>query len=368
MKFSIDKKNLIKNLEDVYKSIDSNNIYVQLRNFYITILEKEIIIKGSNGYFSIENKINENKRSSIEETGKLLIPASLFLSIVKKCDGLINFFTKNNLLIIQNVNDIYEINLLEDNDYPSIDFSLYGEKIIVNAKTLKDAIDNVIFATSQNNEEIILTGVNLKYENQKLYVSATDSYRLAQEIINIKDDRNISFDVTVTNKNIKNFIPGNIDGDVTLYVNEHKINLIKDGTNFQSKIIDAPYKDLSNIFNIKYSKKLEINKTVLSNSINKAIITSNLDTTFNKLNLLINKNKIEITTSDKIGRSSVTISNENFQYNGDEIFISLNFKYLKEAINVFNDKIYIHLLDSQKPIMINSDKKENNQIISPMIS
>lgn len=368
MKFTIDKKNLIKPLEDVYKAIDSNNIYVQLRNFFINILDKEIVIKGSNGYFSIESKILENKISSIESIGNFLIPASLFLNIIKKCEGVITCFAKNNLLIIENEKDVYEINLLEDNEYPAIDFSLYGEKINVNAKQLKEAIDNVVFATSQTNEDLILTGVNIKYDNQKLYISATDGYRLAQEVIEIKDDRNISFDVTITNKNIKNFIPSHIDGDVALYINEHKINLIKDSTNFQSKIIDAPYKDLSNIFNMEYSKKLKISKSVLNNSINKAMFASNFDSSYNKLNFSIDNEKIKITTSDKIGRSNVVITSDNFEYEGDPISITLNYKYLKEAINVFGDKIYIHLSNSQKPIKISDDKRNNNQIISPMIS
>ncbi len=78
--------------------------------------------------------------------------------------------------------------------------------------------------------------------------------------------------------------------------------------------------------------------------------------------------KIEITTNDKIGRSNVVISSEHFKYEGDEILITLNYKYLKEAINVFDDKIYIHLSNAQKPIKISDIKNNNNQIISPMIS
>ncbi|MBD5423262.1 MAG: DNA polymerase III subunit beta [Mycoplasma sp.] len=368
MKFTIEKKVIIKHLEDVSKAIDSNNIYVHLRNFYINVLDKMIIIKGSNGYFSIESKIEIDKIISIEKIGNLLIPANMFINIVKKCENKILFYVENKVLIIENENDRYEINLIEEDEYPSIDFSLYGEKIILDSKKLRDAIEGVIFASSQTYEEMILTGINLKYEKGKLHVTATDSFRLAQEIVEIKDDRNITFDVTVTNKNIKNFIPSNIEGEVTLYVNEHKINLIKNTTNFQSKIIDAPYKDVSSIFNIQYSKKLTINKTILNNAINKAVFASGSDS-YNKLNLVINNEKINIiTNTDKIGRANVVISKDEYEYNGEEISITLNYKYLKEAINIFNDKINIHLIDSYKPIMINDDKKLNKQIISPMIS
>lgn len=369
MKFKINKSVLIKNLESVVKAIDSNNIYVQLRNFYIIVLDQMIIIKGSNGSFSIESKIELKDIESIEKIGEFLIPANIFINLIKKCEGIIDLNIENNTLYIKNNSDQYEINLLESNNYPTIDFSLYGEKININAKKIREAIENVIFASSQSNEEIILSGINLKYENNILAITATDSFRLAQETIEIRDDRQISFDVTLLNKNIKNFIPANLDKEVVLYVNEHKINMIIDNTNYQSKIIDAPYKDISSILKINYTKELTISKSVLNNAINKATVVSLGDSSYNKLNLLIDHEKIDLSTnSNEIGKVNVVIDKDQYQYKGEQISITLNYKYLREAINIFNDKINIYFIDGKNPIMITGDKQSNKQIISPMIS
>ncbi len=369
MNFTIDKDILLKTLENVIKAIDVNNIYVHLRNFYINVLDEMIIIKGSNGYFSIEDKIENGNIINIETIGSFLIPSSLFINIIKKCSGKIQIYSNNNVLYIMNENDKFEINLLQIDDYPNIDFSLYGTKIKVNANKLKKAIDNVIFATSQTNDEIILSGVNLKYEKGTLYISATDSFRLAREIIKINDDRDLSFDITVMNKNLKNFVPISVDSDVILYVNEHKINLIHNNTNYQSKIIEAPYKNIDQLFQTNFTKKLIIDKNVLNNAISKASIISSNDNSYNKIYISITSNEINLSTqAEEIGRTKVIIQSNDFEFEGEEISIVINFKFLKEAINVFNDKININLTKPNELILIDSEKSNNKQIISPMIS
>lgn len=369
MKFSFNQKKLLKKLENVNKAIDSMNVFLPLRNFFFDIQEDKVIIKGSNGNFSIETKIKANPNIlEIEEQGSFLVPSTLFLNIVRKCDGMMEFNIENNNMKIKNERDIYEINLMDAKEYPSIDFELYGNKINVNATELREAIKNVIFAASQKEEEIVLNGVNLKMEDKKLIITATNSYRLAQEIIDINDDRNLFFDVTIHNKNIKDFIPAEANEEVVLYANDYKVNLVYQDTILQSKIIDVPYKDISKIFQTNFSKKIVIDRNVLSNAVSKAtVITGD---TYNKIRFNISEEQISISSvRDEIGQTNVILTNEQFGYEGEGIVITLNFKYLKEAINVFDGKIEIYLNNSHSIILITSEQKKNNkQIISPLRS
>ena len=370
MIFSVQQKEFIKALEEVYKAIDPINYYLPLRNFYICIKEEKVIINGTNGKLSIEKVLDKNNLVEISNQNlNLLISSNLFLNIVRKCSGIISFQLKNpTTLIIINENDIYEINLLDPNDYPPIDFNLYGSKINVNVKKLKEAIDNVIFATSQKDEDYILNGVNLKLDNGELIVCATDSYRLAEERIKINDDRNLNFDVTIFNRNLKNFIPANVENeDVTLYVNDHKINLIYRGFNIQSAIIDAIYKDVSRLFKISYSKKITIDKTTLNNAIAKAVVISG--DVYNKIKIEISQDEIKlISAKDEVGNSKVVIKNTHFEYEGEPTTMTFNFKYLKEAIGVFSDKIQIHMNNPEDIIMITSENSTNRQIVCPLKS
>ncbi|UKI51213.1 MAG: hypothetical protein L6U99_05190 [Clostridium sp.] len=47
----------------------------------------------------------------------------------------------------------------------------------------------------------MLTGVNLKLENEKLTCTATDSYRLSQKILYLDKTYN-SFNITIPNKSL----------------------------------------------------------------------------------------------------------------------------------------------------------------------
>ena len=369
MKFKINQKKMLKILENVNKSIDNNNIYIPLRNFYLDVQEDRLIICGSNGNFSIKNSLIQKPGIlEIQKPGRNLVSATLFLNIIRKCDGDIELEQEENNLIIKNEFDQYQINLINEDEYPSIDFDLYGIEINLNSEQLRNAIKNVVFATSQKEEEIILNGVNLKLEKKELIITATNSYRLAREVIRLNCDEELSFDVTIHNKNIKDFIPQDINDEIKLYINEYKINLIYQDLIIQSKIIDVPYKDVGHVFNVQYSKKLTISKNLLANAIGKAtVIVGDL---YNKLCLEISKEQIVIISiKNEVGNSKVILREEEFKYEGNPIIITLNFKYLKEAIAVFDGEIEINLNNPESIILVTGQSNENNkQIVSPLRS
>lgn len=369
MKFKVSQKKLLKILENTSKAIDNNSVFLPLRNFYIDVQENQIVICGSNGNFSVKHTlVQKTGVLEIEKLGSNLVSAALFINIIRKCSGDIEFEQVENNLVIKNNLDSYEINLIDKVDYPSIDFDLYGTEVDINAEQLRNAIKNVVFAASQKEEEIILNGVNLKLENKQLIITATNSYRLAREVINLNCQDNLFFDVTIHNKNIKDFIPQDINENVKIYVNEYKINLIHEDLIIQSKIIDVPYKDVGRVFQMQYNKSLTINKNVLANAIGKAtVIVGDL---YNKIRLEISQSQIVIISiKNEVGNSKVILKEDQFQYEGQPVIVTLNFKYLKEAISVFEEEIKLNLNNPESIILITSQSNPNNQqIVSPLRS
>ena len=55
---------------------------------------------------------------------------------------------------------------------------------------VKQIIDETAFACSDKETRPVLTGVNLKAADHKIYANATDSYRLASKTIEIDTDLN----------------------------------------------------------------------------------------------------------------------------------------------------------------------------------
>lgn len=370
MKFEIDQRIFIRSLEETYKAIDSINFFLPLRNFCFELSESNLIIKSSNGNFSIESKIKKEVNVlEIHELGKILVPSILIINIVKKCSGLIKFELIDGIIKIQNGMDKFEINSLSADEYPSIDFELYGTKLTIDSSKLKNAIKNVIFATATKENEMILGGINLKLEKRKLIITATDSFRIAQEFIEIDDDRDVNVDVTVLNKNIKELIPTIAEGEIDVYISDYKINVVFDNFIIQSKIIDAPYKDVSNLFLLQSNKTIKMDRKVLNDAINKATVI--IGDNYNRIRMEVSPEKIDISSiNETVGNTNVVISKDLFTYDGDKEIITLNFKYLKEAIGVFENEIELHLNEERKNVILitSPQYKNNKQIISQLRS
>ncbi|MGL6125088.1 MAG: DNA polymerase III subunit beta [Metamycoplasmataceae bacterium] len=367
MRIQINGKEFTKSLDDVGKCINNSNIFLPLRGVLLDVLEDRINIIGSDGNLSIIKTITPSENIlKIEEGGKLLIPSLLFTNIIRKCEGVIEIFNKGNILFITNGVDKYELNLFDTSEFPVIDFTLQGTKLTINAKQFREAAKNVLFAASSSDVDIIFNGVNIDYSNNKMKLIATDSYRVSYEEIEIKDSRNINFNISMFAKNLKEFIPDSINGDVEIIVNDYKINLIYQDTIIQSKLIDAPYKDVSKIFPDSFSRTLTIDKKELVDAINKAIVISS--DSFHRLRFEINQKEIKvISVKEEIGNSNVIIKTKNFV--GDDLIFTVNYRYLKEAISVFEGEIQLKFNNGiERFVVIGKSNPNNKQLIAPQRS
>lgn len=369
MKIQINSKQIIDNLEDVSKCINNNNIFLPLRSLFIEVTQDRMMITASDGNLSIiKTIISDTKEFIVSEIGNILVPSLLFNNVIKKCNGLIEITAQRNILIVKNGNDKYEINLSDIAEYPVIDFTLQGVKLSVNSKEFREAAKNVLFAAATTDVDVIFSGVNIDYSDNVMKLIATDSYRVAYQEIEVKDARNLNFNVSLFAKNLKEFIPSDkfVDGDVEIYVSDHKINLIYNNTIIQSKLIDAPYKDVSKIFPEGFSKTLTIEKKELVDAIEKAIVISS--DSFNRLRFEINQKEIKIiSVKEEIGNSSVVIKTNNFV--GDDLVITINHKFLKDALSVFNGEIQIKMNESiDRFVVIGKSNPKNKQLIAPQRS
>ncbi|MGL4183850.1 MAG: DNA polymerase III subunit beta [Metamycoplasmataceae bacterium] len=336
MKITTNKNLLLNSLEEIARAIDSNNAYLPLRNIFFDIKDEKMTIIGSNSIISIKKdfSLNNNKDINIEGNGKFLLSSTMFLNTLKKCEGKVEISLFSKELVIKNNGNTFFLNTQDGEEYPEIDFILYGKQIEVSYKDFKECIKNVSFAANSINTSSILNGINLKTTQNKLTFSATDSFRLSTQEIEIKEmEGNENIDITIAVKALKDIVPTKESEKIILYINDYKINIVQDGFIYQSKIIDAPYIDLSNIFLKDFSRKLVISKKELLDAINKAVISSSTEVTNNLTITISDENKIKITSfKEEIGRTEIYI--ENFKYEGEKTVIVVSYKFLKEAISV----------------------------------
>ncbi|WP_027123028.1 DNA polymerase III subunit beta [Metamycoplasma spumans] len=361
MQLKINKLLLEHAIERVAKAIDSNPFIPSMKGVLISAQDNKITFIGSNGEISIKHEVETSLDAEITVPGIFLVELSLFRNIIKKLDGDVVLDSDDKILKISTENDEYCLNLYPTNEYPDIDFEVYGDTLKIKWNDFKEMIRDVIFAASNNETTLILCCVNIMAHNNKLKLVTTDRHRYA-EVINDTESP-AEFNISILSKNLRDLMNFEYSSDVILHISEHKILFQIDNTIIQSKVIDQPYQDVSKIVPKEFETELKISKKELNNLLNKAsvIITEN----YNKIRFHILDDTLTISsTRDEIGNAKV--KTQKFEYNGQELKLALNGKYLKEAIAVYDDNLVISFTKNNLRIVITSPSKPNVlQLITP---
>lgn len=362
MKIIINKKTLEKHLENISRALNSTNPFPALTGILITANELDIHMIVSNGNLSIREQIIFTPETKVTDAGKILVPGKLFKEIIKKQGDIVEIIANDKNVKIVSKGFETTINLLNADEYPTISFESFGKDLIIDSEKLVKIIKNVSFAAADNDKRIILNGVNLFAEDGILTAIATNSFRLAQEKIEISSD--VSFNITILSKNLRDFFPQNAKGELKLKVDDNKIITIYETSTVVSKLIDGVYPDVSKLIPNQNEITLETNVKDLQDLIDKATVISEEATKIIKLTIYDDELSLESRRSE-IGNT--LIKTKNFTASTKEFSIIFNAIFLKDAISRFTDKIVIGFNGEFKAFIIYKDENNKNliQLILP---
>lgn len=365
MKINFRRKDIDKQLDVVNKAIDSNNLLVPLKGMLIIANESTIQFIGSDGNLTIKEIIEKSDNLVIEKVGKILVPAKLFSKVIKKFaqDAIISLEIDQNTLIIKSEHFNTSINLLNVEEYPIIDFDIVGSEFKIDAEELRSLIKSVSYASADKDLRIILNGVNLKAHNGELYASATNSYRLARRKLKLNSEH--EFNITILSKNLRDFIPESIKGEMSINISDRKIMTKFKNTIILSKLIDGIFPDIEKIIPTNYESKLSIKKKTLLDLIDKVTVLNTEENTSIKIRIASGSNELFIESRrDEIGK--VVVSTNEIEWTGQDFELSFSSTFLKNAVDNLNDNIVLEFLGKNKLFTVyNEENKEYIQLILP---
>lgn len=367
MKFTIKRDILLTNLNYVSKAISTKTLIPILSGIKFELTEDGLILSASDTNISIQAFIEKKLFDKIDKLGKIVIGGKYIVEIIRKLpDDLINIEVSDNYkMLIQTINSEFNLNGINPNEFPNLDIEISNNPLLINSLSLKIAFHQTLFATSQNESRPLLTGVNLKIDNNSLEVIATDSYRLARKQLDI--------DYTLSNINIvipaKNLIEltkilEEDNENVKIHFFDNKILFVYKNIMFLSRLLNGSYPTTSSVIPNDFRIQLELNTNNFFNMIDRASLLST-DKERNTIKLSLNSNEMIISSnSPEIGYVEEKMKVDS----NDEIIISFSAKYMLDAIKSFNDdKIVLCMNEGIKPIIIKS-KKDNTliQLVLPI--
>ncbi|WP_041102772.1 DNA polymerase III subunit beta [Mycoplasmopsis californica] len=366
MKFHINKKIFDEALEIVSKYIDSNNAYLNFRCVLVDVDNEFITLRAANDSSSIIKKLPvDDEKIKIEKTGKFLVQSNILKSIIKKLNNVITFDKSiNGILEISQGNSRYQLSTLDEKTYPAFDILANTKNFEINTNEFKKAIKNVIHSTSEDNS-LIYRCINLRYKDNAIIFTATDSFRLSLYKMPINSFVENEFDISIDAKDLKDLIPADAPKNITLFYNDLKVGVKYTNTSIVSRIVTLPFKDTEPVFNtIKVKNTIQIEKSILNEMLNKIWMTNGDKK--NRIQISVNSNELKLINNvSEVG--SFVDSTKNFKFEGTPFEMDLNYIFFKDAISVLENEVSILISDDLKKILILcSSNKYSKQLITPL--
>ncbi|UWD35033.1 DNA polymerase III subunit beta [Mycoplasma cottewii] len=370
MNIRINRMVLLDNLQKAVKLIDHKNTNPSLTGIYLNAENDKVSIISTNGTLSFKSILdNKNSDLEIKQEGKVIIKPKYVLEMLRKLEDefVILTMVEDSELTIRTHNSDFNVSVLNADDYPLIGFREKGTEIVLNPNEVKRTIYQVIVSMNENNKKLVLTGLNLKVEDDKVIFSTTDSFRISQKVLQAKSKIVEHVDITIPYKTVSE-LPRLLDNakNLKIILFEGYITFIIDNVVFQSNLIDGRFPNVQIAFPKEFETIISLKQRVISKLLSRFDFPTD-DGMPSIVNIKVDNDKIYFKTSiSEVGKYEEEF--EDFSIEGNKnISISFNTRFLIEAIKTLDeDIIELKLINSTKPIILNNMSDEDlKQVILP---
>ncbi len=368
MKFIISSSELLRNLQILGSILNTNNTLPILDNFLFDIKESDLTITSSDLENSLSSKILIESSINV----KIAVPAKLLIDILKSLpDQPLTFSMNDNILEINSNNGKYALSYMDGDEFPKSLIIEDAKEISFSSKVLLNVINSTIFASGNDDLRPVMSGVFFQVSSDKSCFVATDAHKLVKYVRNdINSDNAIEFIVPNKPLNIlKSILPDKKEDVRVLYNNTNAIFSFSTFTMI-CRLIDGKFPNYEAVIPKENPNVLEIDRLQLLNSTKRASIFSSKTTNQVKFEIKGNLLKISAEDLDFNNKAEETLE---CNYNGDDIAIGFNSRFIVEMLNNLSSEIVQIELSSPNraglisPLHENDSNEEITMLVMPIM-
>lgn len=366
MKLFCEQKDLSHALNIVNKAISPNNTLPVLNNILLKTEGKKLFLSATN----LELAISLSIEADVRNEGAITVPARLITSYVSllKDEKIEMQLTEGLTLNIKSKQSETKIKGINADEFPLIPKIESPKSVTVQTDALNTAITRTVFAASQNPAKPTLSGVCFNVNKEQVKVVATDSYRLAEQKITLKNRADFELQSIVPARTIQELgkiLAKEEKKEVLIEFSPSQILFKYDGVELTSRLIEGKFPAYEKIFPKTNKTKIEVKTEEFIQTVRRVSLFARENNDNIKL-AVTNDGKMNVSTEEtKVGEEKAEV---NIEITGENNKIALNAQYLLDALSYLDiEKVCIELNDNLSPAAIKPCKDEDYvYIIMPL--
>jgi len=362
MRFTFERSILLKEIAIANEIIASKNAISILSNIYFEAKDGSLTIKATDRSVNFETKVPV----TVIEEGSVTVYGEKFFGIINSVpEGEIEFEQIENKINIKTAvkKARFQLKSIASEKFP--EFTASGkEHFEIPVKDLKDMIGQTIFAISDDETRYFMNGVYFEKADDKFIMVATDGRRLAftnKNVTGIPDFPGIIIPPKILNIVLKR---AGDEGMAGISITDKTIFIQFGSYKLSSVLIEGQFPNYRRVIPESQTRNFTVNRNEMLDALKRVSLLVEQKSHRLYLNLSSGAVSIYCEESD-IGNAKEEIP---CKYDGEEVTIALNYRYLEEPFKVMNaEEISVLFSDPNKTITILPvPEKDFFHIVMPM--
>jgi DNA polymerase-3 subunit beta len=331
MRLQVTQENLAKALNTVARVANSRGTLPILSNVLLKTSNNRLSIAATNLDIAITHYIG----SKIDKEGAITVPARLMQDFVTNLpDSVLKLDLDANKLHISTDQYNSTINGVSAEDFPVVPEIKEGSSASFPAGEFKKALSKVVLAASADDARPVLTGVYFHSLGGEIIVAATDSYRLAQNILG-KNKSEINFLVPATAANDLLRIINDTDKEVVITHDDQQVQFQVGDVTLVARLIEGNYPDYRKLIPTKFATTAKLTRADFMNITKVSSLFARESA--GSITIKVDEESKEVSINaiaSQLGENTATASAE-ISGSGE---VTLNSRYLIDALNAFSSE------------------------------
>jgi DNA polymerase III subunit beta len=331
MKFIVSSSVLLKQLANINGVVSTNPIVPILENFLFQLDNKNLTVTASD----LQTVMVTELEVESSDNGAIAVPAKLLLDTLRGLpEQPISVNVDSDTFGIEIVSDNGRYKLSGENpiDFPKIPSVNRAFSVELSSSALAKSIANTIFATSSDELRPAMGGVFLQLGAEHATFVATDGHRLIRYR---RFDVKSSVDTTmIIPRKALNLLKSSLPSDnVPVKAEFNQANAFFSFANIKmiARLIDERFPDYENAIPTNNPNVLTISRGEILNSLRRISVYSNRTT--HQVRLKLTPPNDLVISAEDLDFSNEANERLLCEYNGDEMEIGFNAKFLIEMLN-----------------------------------
>lgn len=334
----------------VIERITGKNLTLNILSSVLLIANgKTLKLRSTNLDIGIEVEIPVKiyKEGIVAVRGSVL--NDLFLNIQDENSVLLEVISDN--ITITTPNNIATVKCSPHTDFPTIPLISGDFQFLLDCRKFINGVKAVAYSSSLSDIKPEISSVYIYPHEDELVFVATDSFRLAEKKIKVKNIPDFH-GVLIPYKNIIEIIRviELSDSDIKICFNKNQISFSYDGVYLTSRLIDGTFPDYKQII----PKEIVSETILLKQDLVNALKVNNifLDK-FNQVTLALSPKRKKFSISTKSGEVGEVKTTLSATMKGEDVESHLNYRYLFDVFqSISSDSVSLSFSGNTKPVVV----------------